>query len=576
MRLASLTIGSDKPGDKQRFKNLKNVTIDFDEGEWITVVIGWNGTGKSNVLEALATIFRDLIGKPKNRPTIVGEHSEPEKPEFSYRLRYFCHNKEIVVDADPDRSTKLSEQYEISYKALSNKQEDSALQTSLFSEIDSDEFQLVKFSRFIQDRDSFLPAYIFGYYSGHSQRMHDVFYPYLERYDDNLRNGIDPGLRKMFYAKPVHSQFTLLAFMLNQESFVQEFLEEHFGIDTEVGIDSVLFVLNQPPWKSNAEDGDPRFWNSRGVVREFLSRLYDVALAPIRIRRRTQTSLWNKTTLEYLYLYVKDRDALRELVGNMAPREFFRDLESTYVSELIEEVRIRVKLKNNDGTVIFRELSEGEQQLLTVLGLLRFTAEEEGLFLLDEPDTHLNPQWSVDYFKYLKMFVASGKGGSSSHIVLNTHNPLAVAELAREQVQILYRDPEYLSITSHLPEFDPRGMGYTGIVTSDMFGLPSSVDSRTQRRLEIYRVLASIKIRTKFQELRFKVIQDWLDKDRFKLNQRDDDYQRYLEIRTELLSSKFDDDEYQTLIRHALSLSSDERERIAREAVAAVLSERDS
>jgi hypothetical protein len=39
MRLASFKIGSEKPGDKQRFKNLKNVCIDFDENEWITVVI---------------------------------------------------------------------------------------------------------------------------------------------------------------------------------------------------------------------------------------------------------------------------------------------------------------------------------------------------------------------------------------------------------------------------------------------------------------------------------------------------------------------------------------------------------
>ncbi|TOM44863.1 hypothetical protein CGH75_27395, partial [Vibrio parahaemolyticus] len=75
--------------------------------------------------------------------------------------------------------------------------------------------------------------------------------------------------------------------------------------------------------------------------------------------------------------------------GDKLPSEFFQDLESTYVSELISEVRIRVKLKKNDGSVTFRELSEGEQQLLTVLGLLRFTAEDESLFLLDEPDTHL-------------------------------------------------------------------------------------------------------------------------------------------------------------------------------------------
>jgi hypothetical protein len=125
------------------------------------------------------------------------------------------------------------------------------------------------------------------------------------------------------------------------------------------GIESVLFVLRQPPWKSKAADGDPRFWKARGVVRDFLSRLYDVALAPVDISRRVSTSIWNKETLQFKYLYVKDVAALRRLVGKQTPAQFFRDLESTYVSELIEEVRIRVRLKKNDGSVTFRELSEG-------------------------------------------------------------------------------------------------------------------------------------------------------------------------------------------------------------------------
>lgn len=565
MRLISLKIGSDKVGDKQQFKNLKNVCIDFDENEWITVVIGWNGTGKSNVLEALATIFRELIGKPKKN----GGHADPENPSFAYQIKYICHGKEIEINADPDRNGGA---YEFKIKELPIRTSEQGGQCEHSSELTQSDFKLLNKTQFIKSRDELLPAYIFGYYSGHSSRMHDVFYPYLEKYDDNLRNGIDPGLRKMFYAKPVHSQFSLLAFMLNEEKFVQQFLEKNFGIDTRVGIDSVLFVLNQPPWKSKAIDGDPRFWNARGVVKEFLSKLYDVALAPIRIKRTKQTSLWNSTTLEYLYLYVKDLDSLKQLVGHQTPREFFRDLESTYVSELVDEVRIRVKLKNNDGTVTFKELSEGEQQLLTVLGLLRFTAEEEGLFLLDEPDTHLNPQWSVDYFKYLKMFVDSGKGnGSSSHIVLNTHNPLAVAELSREQVQILYRDPEYLTITAHLPNYDPRGMGYSGIVTSDMFGLSSSLDKRTQRRLEMYRALASIPEKTRVQELRYQVISQWLDDDRFNLMQRDDDYQRYLVFRREIMSDKAETEDYQELLTFALSLSAEERNKIAKQAMEELL-----
>ena len=42
------------------FKNLKDFTIDFDVEQKTTVLIGHNGTGKSNLIEALVIIFRDL------------------------------------------------------------------------------------------------------------------------------------------------------------------------------------------------------------------------------------------------------------------------------------------------------------------------------------------------------------------------------------------------------------------------------------------------------------------------------------------------------------------------------------
>jgi len=241
-------------------------------------------------------------------------------------------------------------------------------------------------------------------------------------------------MKRLFYALPVHSQFVLLAFLLQQSDDVRNFLQDHLGIDPDEGIESVLFVLRQPPWKSNASDGDPRFWNARGVVSEFLYRLYDIALAPIELTRSVPVSLWNKKTLSFKYLYVKNVNALRKLVGGQSPAHFFRDLESTHVSQLIDEVRIKIRLNKNDGSVTFRELSEGEQQLLTVLGLLRFTAESESLFLLDEPDTHLNPRWCVDYIAYLKQFVQDGdQSTDTSHIILTTHNPLAIAELEKSK-----------------------------------------------------------------------------------------------------------------------------------------------
>lgn len=483
MRLEKLAIGSAKNSPTHQFKNLKDVIIDFDQDHWVTVVIGWNGTGKSNVLEALAIIFRDLIAK-KRTPAFAFQ--------ISYRMGAGHSLRRIQIDADPDRK---KDPYQIHVAHAKQVEQNDQVHTDLdFGDV-SDDTQMkqpIKLTAFFNSGIEYLPRYVFSYYSGESPRMHEVFRPYLESYDSKLRNGEDPGLKRLFYAMPVHSQFVLLAFLIQQSDVVRTFLDDHLGLDPDEGLESVLFVLRQPPWKSKAADGDPRFWNARGVVRDFLSRLYDIALAPIEISRRVSTSIWNKETLQFKYLYLKDIAALRQLVGSQAPAQFFRDLESTYVSELIEEVRIRVRLKKNDGSVTFRELSEGEQQLLTVLGLLRFTAEDESLFLLDEPDTHLNPRWCVDYLNYLKSFVGQNSGGEdNSHIVLTTHNPLAIAELVKEQVQILYREVGSQMVHAENPAVDPKGMGFAGIVTSDMFGLGTSLDKATNEDLVALHLLST-------------------------------------------------------------------------------------
>lgn len=48
----------------ENFKNLKNFEVDFSLETERQVVIGRNGMGKSNILESIAWIFRDLdLGK---------------------------------------------------------------------------------------------------------------------------------------------------------------------------------------------------------------------------------------------------------------------------------------------------------------------------------------------------------------------------------------------------------------------------------------------------------------------------------------------------------------------------------
>jgi len=152
-------------------------------------------------------------------------------------------------------------------------------------------------------------------------------------------------------------------------------------------------------------------------------------------------------------------------------------------------VQIKVHIRNYDGTLTFRELSEGEQQLLMVLGLLRFTKEKESLILLDEPDTHLNPYWNVQYLNTLKRIVdddtdALNPERDTRHIIMSSHDPLVIADLERQQVQILKRDEVMDRCYADIPEMSPRGMGFTGILTSDMFCFRSDLDPHTLALLD--------------------------------------------------------------------------------------------
>ena len=531
MRLDKLTIGSPKDSPTHHFKNLKNITVDFDQDHWITVVIGWNGTGKSNVLEALAIIFRDLIQGDR-------------KPSFAFNLTYRvgsgADTSYINIDADPDRDREALVIY-VGSEAEAKAQAQAAAASDLFPAVPTTSPEPIGAKvalKWFFENPQLLPRYVFAYYSGESDRLFQVFRPYLERFDAQLRLGRDPGLKRLFYALPVHSHFVLLAFLIQQSEDVRQFLSEHLGIDPDQGIESVLFVLREPPWDSH--EGDSRFWNAKGVVAGFLDRLYSIALAPIEVSRRVEVSLWNKRSLTFKYLFVKDIIALRALVGDQRPAEFFRDMESTHVSQLIEEVRIRVRLKKNDGTVTFRELSEGEQQLLTVLGLLRFTAESESLFLLDEPDTHLNPQWSVDYLNYLRTFAgATDDDRRNSHILLTTHNPLAIAELVKEQVQVLQRDVEHQVIAAK-PDQSPRGMGYAGILTSDMFGLQTTLDQPTEDLVRDRRALTEKTDLNEADIVALKRIDEKLDALGFSTAHWDSDYQAYLQRRKVVASQLFD------------------------------------
>lgn len=440
----------------EEFKNLRDFTISLNKTKMHTVLLGQNAAGKSNLLEALVIIFRDL--------------DLDELTNFNYTIYYKCKNQNLKVVGGP--KTKGKFQFYAGAEAK-----------------DGEILYLLKpISKTLirKNKENYLPKYVFSYYSGISNRLLEHFDKHQFRFYKALLDGVDAPPRPLFYARLIHSHFVLMAFYGFKENIINTFLNEYLDI---IGLESILFVIKKPQWNGDVEKGDPKFWYARGVVKDFLNDLWDASIAPIYNKAKIREDFNKHPDQEQIYLYISNQEKLQKIAEKYGTNtEFFKKLESTYISDLIQEVRVKVKKKNVNGDITFKELSEGEQQLLTVLGLLRFTKEDDSLILLDEPDTHLNPLWKWKYMNLLEEIVQKPE---SSQILMTTHDPLVIGGLTKEEIRVFQSSiafdengKEYKKIETFEPNFDPKGLGVAGILTSELFGLPSTLDEETLELIE--------------------------------------------------------------------------------------------
>lgn len=411
-------------------------------------LIGQNGTGKSNLIEALITLFRDV--------------DLDQEAAFDYTLEYEMRGHIVRIEADTAKQKRP-------YVWVDGKSESQGF--------------LVKHARV------YLPSHVFAYYSGKNERIESLFRTHQERYKQLLRQDDDDLMRRLFYCRGGHSQLVLLACLLSEDPVFKKLLG---NLNIEA-IESALFVLKKPYSAKNLDEsdielGDSRFWYRRGtVVNGFLEKLWQVAWAPVQETKQIAVDFRRRPEKqELLYLFVPNNQSLKKLGEEVGtPERFFRYAEAAYIGDLLEEVRITVKKsKGHGGDVEFKQLSEGELQMLTVLGLMRITREDHCLFLLDEPDTHLNPIWKLRYFDDIEGVLSSEKDSlvqGESQILITTHDPMMVGSLKREQVHILRKHGERSVVES--PDVHPQGMGVTGLLKSELFGLSSTLDIETERRL---------------------------------------------------------------------------------------------
>lgn len=119
-------------------------------------------------------------------------------------------------------------------------------------------------------------------------------------------------------------------------------------------------------------------------------------------------------------------------------------------------------------TVDYVSLSDGEHQFVEILGVFAMIKEPNVLFLLDEPESHFNPQWRIAFMNRLRSIPTedgareSGAAASAQEVLLTTHAPFVPSDMSREKVVIFERVDG--RVTARAPEIETFGASFEQIL----------------------------------------------------------------------------------------------------------------
>ncbi|ACM21210.1 hypothetical protein Geob_2866 [Geotalea daltonii FRC-32] len=184
-------------------------------------------------------------------------------------------------------------------------------------------------------------------------------------------------------------------------------------------------------------------------------------------------------------------EALLALLGgaDVTPFELFTRLLELNQSGLFDDVLLRLRIRpvpepgtDNDGQDIgvlrYEELSDGEQMVLGRMALFHLLdGQQDALLLLDEPETHFNDKWKREIVDIIDEAI----GNTANDVLISTHSAIVLTDVFSEEIILLEKqDYNVQRITLSSPTFgaDP------GEVMMRIFDSPDSVGKRAQEWLD--------------------------------------------------------------------------------------------
>lgn len=98
---------------------------------------------------------------------------------------------------------------------------------------------------------------------------------------------------------------------------------------------------------------------------------------------------------------------------------------------------ISFRKSNANHPVTYKQLSDGEHQLLHIMGTLKIMKQNDVLFLLDEPETHFNPAWRAKMVRLI-MEMNADENIEQDHFI-TSHSPFIISDCKPTNVYLFHK-----------------------------------------------------------------------------------------------------------------------------------------
>jgi len=431
-------------------------------GKDINLLIGVNGSGKSTVLEAIAIIFSEF--------SRYCEKGETWSKKFSFSIEYSFTLSETYFET----TTKQRFATSINHVVLSHSKD------SFDDYIMKVDGGLVK-SR--KEMTKFLPDNLIFYYAGFCNTLDNII---AEIYNDwagkfyNIRNPekqsniIAMMTKSLIYIKP---EYFPLLFILN---YIDAKENRIVLSGKPFTVDEIKFHLTKPEFTSS--ENYREIYNVKGFLGNYLTKLLQDSQD---IQPLESTDKKSSDAILNIGYHRSLLDSLENLLDSSNSESFnYQKYYLFHVICLLFHIgllkKILVTIRDSEGHYFdINQLSEGEQQLITVDAINNILCKGNSLLFFDEPDAFLHPQRQREILPFLKDKFSHRFTDDYVQILTTSHSLFSTQSISVDNVLLFKKN-------GGIKTFKEKILSYVTI-SEELFGIGSEFDKEIEMGLSKFK-----------------------------------------------------------------------------------------